>query len=172
MLIFRYTYSIFDGDSKVTLTITLFLLGDSNITTPCPLHLLEQIMAKQSIMVTHSMPIYSGDRDTRGEEAVAQNPQNGLATKRSRAIDLSCRACDASAGAGAKTSNSELDFPVGEPSVLLPQPPILLAEKSPLQKWSILYLWEYFLAPEHRIPIWVDFELGLRIPDVIKVTQR
>ena len=42
-----------------------------------------------------------GDRDTRGgggeEEGegggVAQNPQNGLATKRSRAIDLSCRAC-------------------------------------------------------------------------------
>ena len=97
MLIFRYTYIIFDGDLKVTLTKTLFLLGDSNITTPCPLHLLEQIMAKQSIMVTHSMPIYSGDRDTRGEgegeEAVAQNPQNGLATKRSRAIDLSCRAC-------------------------------------------------------------------------------
>ena len=46
-------------------------------------------------MVTHSMPIYSGDRDTHGEaeEAVAQNPQNGLATKRSRAIDLSRRAC-------------------------------------------------------------------------------
>ena len=48
------------------------------------------------------MPIYSGDRDTRGEaegeEAVAQNPQNGLATKRSRAIDLSCRACGAGAG--------------------------------------------------------------------------
>ena len=95
MLIFRYTCSIFDSDSEVTLTKTLFLLGDSNITTPCPLHVLEQIMAKQSIMVTHSMPIYSGDRDTRGEEgeAVAQNPQNGLATKRSRAIDLSCRAC-------------------------------------------------------------------------------
>ena len=101
MLIFRYTYSIFDGDLKVTLTKTLFLLGDSNITTPCPLHVLEQIMAKRSIMVTYSMPIYSGDRDTRGEEeeeeeegeAVAQNPQNGLATKRSRAIDLSCRAC-------------------------------------------------------------------------------
>ena len=136
MLIFRYTCSIFDGDSEVTLTKTLFLLGDSNITTPCPLHVLEQIMAKQSIMVTHSMPMSSGDRDTRGgegeeegEEAVAQNPQNGLATKRSRAIDLSCRACGASAGAGAKTSNSELDFPVGEPSVLLPQPPILLAEK-------------------------------------------
>ena len=98
MLIFRYTCSIFDGDLKVTLTKTLFLLGDSNITTPCPLHLLEQIMAKQYIMVPHNMPIYSGDRDTRGEEeeeeeAVAQNPQNGLATKRSRAIDLSCRAC-------------------------------------------------------------------------------
>ena len=100
MLIFRYTYSIFDGDLKVTLTKTLFLLGDSNITTPCPLHVLEQIMAKQSIMVTQSMPMSSGDRDTRGGEGgegggegVPQNPQNGLATKRSRAIDLSCRAC-------------------------------------------------------------------------------
>ena len=96
MLIFRYTCSLFDGDSKVTFTKTIFLLGDSNITTPYPLHVLEQIMAKQSIMVTHSMPIYSGDRDMRGEEegeAVAQNPQNGLATKQSRAIDLSCRAC-------------------------------------------------------------------------------
>ena len=107
MLIFRYTCSIFDGDSKVTLTKTLFLLGDSNITTPCPLHLLEQIMAKQSIMVTHSMSIYSGDQYTRGGgeegegegEAVAQNPQNGLATKRSRAIDLSRRACGAGAWA-------------------------------------------------------------------------
>ena len=69
------------------------------------------------------MSMYSGDRDTRGEvgAAVGQNPENGLATKRFRAIDLSCRACGA--GAGAKTSNSELDFPVGEPSVLLPQPP-------------------------------------------------
>ena len=67
MLIFRYTYSIFDGDLKVTLTKTLFLLGDSNITTPCPLHLLEQIMAKQYIMVTHSMPMSSGT-GTRAEE--------------------------------------------------------------------------------------------------------
>ena len=68
------------------------------------------------------MLMYSGDRDTRieggGEAAVAQNPQTGLATKRFCAIDLSCRACGA--GAGAKTSNSELDFPVGEPSVLSP----------------------------------------------------
>ena len=67
MLIFRYTYSIFDGDLKVTLTKTLFLLGDSNITTPCPLHVLEQIMAKQSIMVTHSMPMSSGT-GTRAEK--------------------------------------------------------------------------------------------------------
>ena len=53
----------------------------------------------QQLQSLVGMPIYSGDRDTRGEEggggeeAVAQNPQNGLATKRSRAIDLSCRAC-------------------------------------------------------------------------------
>ena len=166
MLIFRYTYSIFDGDSKVTLTKTLFLLGDSNITTPCPLHLLEQIMAKQSIMVTHSMPIYSGDRDTRGGEAVAQNPQNGLATKRSRAIDLSCRACDASAGAGAKTSNLELDFPVGEPSVLLPQPPILLAEKPPCKSGRFCISGSTFWLQS------TGSRFGLRIPDVIKVTQR
>ena len=97
MLIFRYTCSIFDGDSEVTLTKTLFLLGDSNITTPCPLHLLEQIMAKQSIMVTHSMPIYSGDRDTRGEEGggeVGKSAQIALAPERfldsqTRPIDLS-----------------------------------------------------------------------------------
>ena len=80
------------------------------------------------------MPIYSGDRDTRGEEgegeAVAQNPQNGLATN--RLAPLICRVVRA--GAGAKTSNSELDFPVGEPSVLLPQPPILLTEKNPFAK--------------------------------------
>ena len=74
------------------------------------------------------MSMYSGT-GTRAETAaaaVAQNPQNGLATKRFRAIDLSCRACGA--GAGAKTSNSELGFPVGEPSVLLPQPPIYVHE--------------------------------------------
>ena len=52
-------------------------------------------------------------------------PTFSLAAKRIRAIDLSCvRACGA--GAGAKTSNSELNFPVGEPSALLPQPPISL----------------------------------------------
>ena len=110
MLIFRYTCSIFDNDPKVTLTKTLFLLGDSNITTPCPLHVLEQIMAKQSIMVTHSMPMSSGT-GTRAEkkkgEGVAQNPQNGLATKRSRAIDLSCRAC------GCGCVGAGLGFPVG-----------------------------------------------------------
>ena len=67
MLIFRYTHNIFDGDSKVTLTKTLFLLGDSNITTPCPLHVLEQIMAKQYITATHNMPMSSGT-GTRAEE--------------------------------------------------------------------------------------------------------
>ena len=72
-------------------------------------------------------PLGTFFRDTVG--ATENRPQIALATERFRAIDLSCRACEASAGAGAKTSNSELDFPVGEPSVLLPQPPILLAEK-------------------------------------------
>ena len=67
MLIFRYTYNIFDGDSKVTLTKTIFLLSDSNITTPCPLHVLEQMMAKQYIMATHNMPMSSGT-GTRPEE--------------------------------------------------------------------------------------------------------
>ena len=43
-----------------------------------------------------------------------------------------------------------------------------MAEKNPWQKWSIWYLWEYFLVPEHRIPIWIDFELGCGIADVIK----
>ena len=61
-------------------------------------------------------------RDTHG--AQENWPQIALASERFRAIDLSCRACGA--GAGAKTSNSELDFPVGAPSVLLPQPPISL----------------------------------------------
>ena len=68
MLIFHYTCSIFDGDSEVTFTKTLFLLGDSNITTPCHLHVLEHIMAKQYIMITHNMSMSSGT-GTRAEEA-------------------------------------------------------------------------------------------------------
>ena len=31
----------------------------------------------------------------------------------------------------------------------------------PWQKWSISYLWEQFLVPEHRIPIWLGFILRL-----------
>ena len=27
--------------------------------------------------------------------------------------------------------------------------------KIPRQKWSISYLWEHFLVPDHRIPIWL-----------------
>ena len=27
--------------------------------------------------------------------------------------------------------------------------------KIPRQKWSISYLWEHFLVPEHQIPIWL-----------------
>ena len=60
-------------------------------------------------------------RWTRGATTSKFFPKICLVTNEDRAIDLSCRACGA--GAGAKTSNSELDFPVGEPSVLLPQPP-------------------------------------------------
>ena len=33
-----------------------------------------------------------------------------------------------------------------------------MAEKIPRQKWSISYLWEHFLVPEHRIPIWLGFK--------------
>ena len=77
----------------------------------------------KSSEITCPWPRGPGHARGRRAAAVGQNPQNGLATKRFRAIDLSCvRACGA--GAGAKTSNSELDFPVGAPSVLLPQPPI------------------------------------------------
>ena len=79
-------------------------------------------------MATHNI-VGTYGRWTRGRQRGTKFSKIGLATKTDRAIDLSCRACGASAGAGAKTSNSELDFPVGEPSVLLPQPPILLAEK-------------------------------------------
>ena len=35
----------------------------------------------------------------------------------------------------------------------------LKAEIFPWQKWSISYLWEHFLVLEHRIPIWVIFNL-------------
>ena len=38
-----------------------------------------------------------------------------------------------------------------------------MAEKIPRQKWSISYLWEHFLVPEHRIPIWLDFVLGFSV---------
>ena len=33
-----------------------------------------------------------------------------------------------------------------------------MAEKIPRQKWAISYLWEHFLVPEHRIPIWLGFK--------------
>ena len=33
-----------------------------------------------------------------------------------------------------------------------------MAEISPSQKWSISYLWEHFLVPEHRIPIRLSLE--------------
>ena len=38
-----------------------------------------------------------------------------------------------------------------------------MAEIFPWQKWSISYLWEHFLVPEHRIPIWLDFVFGFSV---------
>ena len=35
--------------------------------------------------------------------------------------------------------------------------------KIPRQKWSISYLWEHFLVPEHQIPIWLVFVLGFNV---------
>ena len=75
------------------------------------------------------------------------NPEIGLATKRFRAIDLSCRACGA--GAGAKTSNSELGSPVEEPSVLLPQPPISVSTSVRLEE-----LWSIGNFPDLAIQLW------------------
>ena len=40
-----------------------------------------------------------------------------------------------------------------------------MAEKIPRQKWSISYLWEHFLVPEHQIPIWLVFVLGFSVRD-------
>ena len=42
-----------------------------------------------------------------------------------------------------------------------------MAEIFPWQKWSISYLWEHFLVPEHRIPIWLGFILGLSMEFLI-----
>ena len=39
-------------------------------------------------------------------------------------------------------------------------------ELAPWQKLSISYLWEHFLVPEHRIPIWLIFKLGFSVEDV------
>ena len=33
-----------------------------------------------------------------------------------------------------------------------------MAEKNPRQKWSISYVWEHFLVPEHQVPIWLGFK--------------
>ena len=46
-----------------------------------------------------------------------------------------------------------------------------MAEKILGQKWSISYLWEHFLVPEHRIPIWLILKLGFRVEDVSHVQQ-
>ena len=46
-----------------------------------------------------------------------------------------------------------------------------MAEKIPRQKWSISYLWEHFLVPEHRIPIWLIFKLGFSVEDIDPTLQ-
>ena len=38
-----------------------------------------------------------------------------------------------------------------------------MAEKKPWQKWSIWYLLEHFLVPEHRIPIWLGLVLRFTV---------
>ena len=40
-------------------------------------------------------------------------------------------------------------------------------EKNPWQKLSISYLWEHFLVPDHRIPIWLGFILRLSMEFLI-----
>ena len=60
---FRYTYSIFENDLKVTLTKPLFLLSDSNITTPCTLHVLQELSIFRwtcDKKLQNNMPMYSG----------------------------------------------------------------------------------------------------------------
>ena len=44
----------------------------------------------------------------------------------------------------------------------------LIAEKNPGQKWSIWYLWEHFLVPEHRMPIYVIFRLRFSVEDIVE----
>ena len=43
-----------------------------------------------------------------------------------------------------------------------------MAENIPRQKWSISYLWEHFLVPEHRIPIWVILRLRFSVEDIVE----
>ena len=43
-----------------------------------------------------------------------------------------------------------------------------MAEKIPRQKWSISYLWEHFLVPEHRIPIWVILRFRFSVADIVE----
>ena len=66
----------------------------------------------------------------------------------------------------AKTSNSELDFPVGEPSVLLPQPSILLAEKPLCKNGRFCISGSIFWLRS------TGSRFGLRMPDVLKMTRR
>ena len=43
-----------------------------------------------------------------------------------------------------------------------------MAQKIPWQKWSIWYLWEHFLVPEHQLPIWVILKLSFCVEDIVE----
>ena len=41
-------------------------------------------------------------------------------------------------------------------------------EKKHWRKWLIWYLWEHFVVPEHRIPIWVILRLRFSVEDIVE----
>ena len=43
-----------------------------------------------------------------------------------------------------------------------------MPEQKPGPKWSFCYLWEHFLVPEHRIPIWVILGSRFRVEDIVE----
>ena len=72
------------------------------------------------------------------------------------------------------TSNSEnfsscslMDWTEGSPTGFGTDFESWIAEKCHWQKWSISYLWEHFLVPEHRIPIWLGFILRISMEFLI-----
>ena len=46
-----------------------------------------------------------------------------------------------------------------------------MAENKLRQKWSISYLWEHFLVPDHRIPILLIFELSICIQEDTQIIE-